>query len=103
MDRSADIPLSDCIRPPAVICLATGQTGLLASAFVVGGFGLVTIRPVLSGILFGLASFKPQPGILIPIALISARLWRTAFVAGMTVMLLVTASGIAFGWSIWPL
>jgi hypothetical protein len=89
--------------PATIMSLLTGQTGLLSSALIIGGFRLVTNRPILSGTLFGLASFKPQLGILIPIALISARLWRTAAAAGLTIVALVVASGIAFGWSIWPL
>jgi hypothetical protein len=89
--------------PTTIIGFATGQTGLLSSALIVGGLRLVTTRPILSGALFGLASFKPQLGILIPIALISARLWRTIATACVTVLVLVLASGVAFGWSIWPL
>jgi hypothetical protein len=89
--------------PATVISFATGQTGLLSSALIVGGFRLVASRPILSGTLFGLASFKPQLGILIPIALISARLWRTVAAAAMTIAVLVLASGVAFGWSVWPL
>ena len=89
--------------PATIIAFETGQTGLLSSALIVGGFRLVGTRPILSGTLFGLASFKPQLGILIPIALISARLWRTIAAACVTVLVLVVASGAAFGWSIWPL
>lgn len=89
--------------PATITCLANGQTGLLSSALIVGGFRLVTSRPILSGILFGLASFKPQLGILIPIALVSARLWRTVAAACVTIFVLVVASGVAFGWSMWPL
>jgi hypothetical protein len=88
--------------PATIIGFATGQTGLLASALIIGGFCLVTTRPILSGTLFGLASFKPQLGILIPIALISAQLWRAAAAACVTVLVLVLASGVAFGWSSWP-
>jgi hypothetical protein len=89
--------------PATVISFATGQTGLLSSALIVGGFRLIASRPILSGTLFGLASFKPQLGILIPIALISARLWRTVAAAATTIAVLVLASGVAFGWSVWPL
>jgi len=89
--------------PATVICFGTGQTGLLSSALIVGGFRMATTQPILSGVLFGLASFKPQLGVLIPIALISARLWRTIAAACVTVLVLVLASGVAFGWSVWPL
>jgi hypothetical protein len=89
--------------PATITCFVTGQTSLLSSALIVGGFRLVTARPILSGTLFGLASFKPQLGLLIPIALISAQLWRTVAAACVTILVLVVASGVAFGWSIWPL
>ena len=89
--------------PATIIALAFAQTGLLSSALILGGFRLVASRPIFSGMLFALASFKPQLGVLIPIALISARQWRTLIAAGATVLILVIVSSIAFGWSIWPL
>jgi Glycosyltransferase family 87 len=89
--------------PATVLTFAFGQTGFLTSALMVGGFRLIANRPVLSGIFFGLVSIKPQVGILIPITLISARLWQTLAAASATVLLLVLASSAAFGWSIWPL
>jgi Glycosyltransferase family 87 len=89
--------------PATIVTLAFGQTGFLSSALILGGFRLAANRPIISGALFGLASFKPQLGILIPIALISARLWRTVAAAVVTVLVLVLASGAAFGWSIWAL
>ena len=82
---------------------AGGQTGFLSAALIVGGFRFVVDRPILSGTLFGLASFKPQLGILIPVALVSARLWRPLAAAAATVGLLIVVSSLAFGWSIWPI
>jgi hypothetical protein len=89
--------------PATILTFVYGQTGFLTSALIVGGFRFAGSRPILSGVLFGLASIKPQLGILIPIALISARLWRSLAAAGGTVLVLVVASSAAFGWSIWPL
>ncbi len=91
------------LAPATMVGIITGQTGLLASALMVGGFRLVTIRPILAGVVFGLASFKPQFGLLIPIALISAREWKALVSAALTVVALVVITSIAFGWSIWPL
>ena len=90
------------LAPTTIVSIETGQTGLLSSALILGGFRLVATRPIVSGALFGLASFKPQLGILIPIALVSARLWLPLAAAGVTIALLVLASGAAFGWWIWP-
>src|SRR6516225_2146636 len=81
----------------------TGQTGFLSAGLILGGFRFVATRPVLSGTLFGLASFKPTLGILIPIALVSARAWRSLVVAVVTVAILVIGSSLVFGWSIWPI
>ena len=89
--------------PATVITFAAGQTGFLSSAFIFGGFRLVTSHPILSGIMFGLASIKPQLGLLIPIALVSAGQWRTAVAAGATIVVLVFVSSLVFGWAIWPL
>ena len=89
--------------PATIITFAAGQTGFLSSAFILGGFRLVTSHPVLSGIMFGLASIKPQLGLLIPIALVSAGQWRTVVAAVATVLVLVFVSSLAFGWAIWPL
>jgi alpha-1,2-mannosyltransferase len=89
--------------PATIVNLAFGQTGFLSAALIVGGFRLVSTRPVLSGTLFGLASVKPHLGILVPVALIAARRWSTFAAAGGTMAILVIASGVAFGWSMWPL
>src|SRR5262249_5229403 len=89
--------------PATIISLAFAQTGLLSSALILGGFRLIAGRPIFTGMLFSLASSKPQLGILIPIVLISARQWRTLVAACATVLLLVITSSIAFGWSIWPI
>ena len=90
------------LAPATTVGVTTGQTGLLSSALIVGGFRLANSRPVLSGVVLGLASFKPQFGLLVPIALISAGQWRTLVAAGVTVVVLVLLSSVVFGWSIWP-
>jgi hypothetical protein len=91
------------LAPATILTFMYGQTGFLTSALMIGGFRFATSRPILSGVLFGLVSIKPQLGILLPLALISARLWRTLAAAGGTVLVLILASSAAFGWSIWPL
>ena len=72
-----------------------------SAPFVIGGCRLAGRRPILAGLLFGLAAVKPQFGLLIPIALVSARQWRTVIAAATTVGLTAIASGMAFGWATW--
>ena len=89
------------LAPSTIAAIRAAQTSLLAGALMIGGCRLVEKRPVLAGILFGLLAIKPQYGVLVPVALIASRQWRTVFVAGATVLVTVVASGVPFGWACW--
>ena len=78
-----------------------GQTGCLVAALLIGGLGLLDRRPILAGVLFGLASIKPHLGILVPVALVAAGAWRPIASATLTVLALVVLSGQLFGWETW--
>ncbi len=91
------------LAPASIVTFASGQTGFLTSALIVGGLRFAGPRPILGGVLLGLATVKPQLGLLVPIALVAARLWRATAAAGATAALLVLASTAAFGWQAWPL
>ena len=88
--------------PVTILALIQGQNGLLTSALIVGGMRLMGDRPVVGGVLLGLATIKPQLGVLIPLALIGAGYWRTLAAAAVTAVLLGLASGLVFGWDAWP-
>jgi hypothetical protein len=90
------------IVPGTAIAIFFGQSGMLAAALIIGGLRLLKTRPVMAGVLLGLAAFKPQLAILLPAALVAAGCWRTIAVAAATFFAGVIASGQAFGWSIWP-
>lgn len=88
---------------PAVACnMGFGQNGFLTAALLIGGFRLLPARPVLAGIAFGLLSFKPQFGVLVPIALLAAGEWRCIGAALATLLALGFASIMVFDWSLWP-
>jgi hypothetical protein len=89
------------LAPATVICLVQGQSGLLSSAFLVGGLRLASERPAAGGILLGMATIKPNLGLLVPLALIAGRRWRTLVAACVTTAALVAASGLVFGWTLW--
>ena len=88
--------------PTTAIAIVSGQSGLLAGAFLAGGLRLAASHPVAGGMLFGLLTYKPQLGLLVPVALVAARLWRTLTIAGVTAILLVAATSLLFGIAIWP-
>ena len=90
------------LAPVTVITLIDGQNGLLNSGLIVGGMRLMGERPVLGGVLLGLATIKPQLGMLIPFGLIGAGYWRTLAAACVTAVLLAAVTALLFGWDIWP-
>jgi hypothetical protein len=90
------------VAPATVGAIFAAQTALIAAALMIGGCRMMDRQPVVAGILFGLlAAVKPQYGVLIPLALISSREWRSFVAATGTVMTAVAASSLAFGWKAW--
>ncbi|MGB8366540.1 MAG: glycosyltransferase family 87 protein [Rhizomicrobium sp.] len=65
-----------CAAPWVLTALTPGQNGFLTSAII----GLVLLhlekRPALAGLILGLLSYKPQFGILFPLALAAGGYWR---------------------------
>lgn len=83
------------------INLVTGQNGLFTSSLFGLGFVLLQTNPVAAGICFGLLTFKPHLGLLIPVALIAARRWQVILVAALTALAMFVAAGALFGPDIW--
>jgi alpha-1,2-mannosyltransferase len=79
-----------------------GQNGFLSTALLGGAAIWLDRRPALAGICFGCLSYKPQLGIIVPLALAAAGRWRCFAVAGLTVLVLAGMATIAFGAAIWP-
>jgi hypothetical protein len=87
--------------PMVFINALVGQNGFLTAALIGGTLYLIPIRPVLAGICLGLLTYKPQYGLLFPIALIAAGHWRVFISAAVTAVVLATASWLAFGIESW--
>jgi arabinofuranan 3-O-arabinosyltransferase len=88
--------------PWVMLCTLEGQDGLLNAGLI--GAVLLTLerQPVLSGILLGLLSYKPQFGLLFPIALAFGGYWRSFAWAAATVAALAVTSGLVLGFAAWP-
>ncbi|MDE2165970.1 MAG: DUF2029 domain-containing protein [Alphaproteobacteria bacterium] len=89
------------LSPAAALTVALGQNSFWTVALLVGGFRLVPASPVLGGILLGLATYKPQLWLLVPVALVAARRWTALASAAVTAILLVAASVAVFGLAPW--
>lgn len=100
---SQRLALTAAIAAPACLLnLQSGQNGFFTAALLAGGLTLLGRKPVIAGILLGLLCYKPQLGLLLPVALAAGGQWRSFISAGVTVFALVTASALMFGMEIWP-
>ncbi len=72
--------------PAVFLNIAHGQTGFLSAGLLGGALLLLEERPWSSGILFGLLAYKPQFGVVIPLALLLGGYWRTIVAAMLTVV-----------------
>ena len=79
--------------PAVYMNLTHGQNGFLTAALIGGGLMLLDRRPWLAGGLFGLLAYKPQFGVLLPLALLAEGRWKTIAAAGVTV---IAAAGLAY-------
>ena len=86
--------------PAALESLLAGQNAALLTALIGGGVLLLPRRPILAGILIGLASIKPQLGLVLPLYLL--RRAPLAFLcATLAALALAAASLVAFGPEVW--
>ncbi len=98
--RAFGLLLAACF--PVLINNATvGQNGFLTAALIGGTLYFLPVRPVLSGICLGLLTYKPQYGLLFPIALIAASQWTVFITAAVVAVLLASVSLLAFGLESW--
>lgn len=89
------------LAPVATVNVVAGQSGFLSGALLLGGVRLASSRPWLAGMLIGSLSYKPQLGLLIPVALVAAGAWRAVAAAALTALALAAVTCALFGPSIW--
>jgi arabinofuranan 3-O-arabinosyltransferase len=101
---SVPVWLAVTLAPAYIPTLILGQNNLFWMAGLLAAFiALRNERWVLAGICIGCLTLKPQLGLLIPIALLAAGLWRTIFAAiGMTVVVAAIPT-LFVGLDYWPL
>ena len=88
--------------PAVALNIGHGQNSFFSAGLMGAGLIWLDRRPVLSGIAFGLLSYKPQFGLLIPLVLIATGRWKVFASAAVTVALMIAASVLAFGVEMWP-
>jgi hypothetical protein len=87
--------------PAVFVNIGHGQNGFLTTALLGGALHLLDRRPWLAGVLIGLLTYKPQFGVLIPIALLASGRWRTIGAAMITIVGLLALSFVTLGGGVW--
>jgi alpha-1,2-mannosyltransferase len=87
--------------PAVFVNIGHGQNGFLTAALLGSALHWLDRRPWLAGILIGLLAYKPQFGVLIPIALVAGGRWHTIAAAAATVAALVAISLVTLGSGVW--
>jgi len=88
--------------PGAFICIFHGQNSLYSAAIIAGGMLLLERgRPYLAGLLLGVLIYKPQLGVLLPLAFLVTGQWRAFIATGASALAFSLASYVVFGPDLW--
>jgi hypothetical protein len=87
--------------PAVLVNIGHGQNGFLTASLLGGALLLLDRKPWLAGVLIGLLAYKPQFGLLIPLALLAGGRWTTIAAAAATVASLVALTTAMLGTEIW--
>ena len=90
------------LSPASVLVLITGQVTFVMATLAATGLLTLKQRPILAGVLFGLAcAIKPQSLVMLPVALLAIRQWRAILATGAAAALAVAASILMLGVHPW--
>jgi hypothetical protein len=89
------------VAPAVAINVFIGQNGLFLSALLIFVLTNLDRRPVLSGVLLGVLTVKPQLGLLLPVVLLMTGRWRVIAAAAATTVVLVGATAWLYGIEVW--
>jgi hypothetical protein len=81
--------------------LTHGHNGFLTAALFAGALANLETKPLLAVLLYGLLAYKPQFGVMIPLALAAGGYWRSFDAAAVTILLLVLTVTALFGVEVW--
>lgn len=93
--------LAGAAFPAVFVNFSHGQNGFLSAALLGGGLAVLRRNEVVAGVLFGLLAYKPQLGVLIPVALACGGYWKAFASASATVIALLVCSLAVFGMDSW--
>ncbi len=89
------------VCPAAVMSFCIGQNGALTAALLVPGLLLASVSPLAAGGLLGMAAFKPQLVLLVPVCLAASRNSKAALAACLAAVASAVAATLIFGTKAW--
>lgn len=87
---------------PVALNILIGHNGFLTAGLFGLALAFMERRPCVSGVFLGLLTYKPQFGILFPLALLASRNWRAFISASLVSLVFAAAAALAFGPDVWP-
>jgi hypothetical protein len=87
--------------PAVFVNVGHGQNAFFTAALLGGALHWLNRRPQMAGILIGLLAYKPQFGVLIPLALLAGQRWNSIAAATLTVAGLIAISLLTLGGGVW--
>ncbi len=99
--RYAAVLAGTALCPASGYTMGAGQNSFLSAALLMSGTWLLETRPFAAGLVLGGLAFKPQLGLLVPVALLAAGAWRAIGGAAAMVTVLVGTSLAVPGVAIW--
>jgi glycosyl transferase family 87 len=87
--------------PAVFVNIGHGQNGFLTAGLLGGALHLLDRRPWIAGLLIGLLAYKPQFGVVIPLALLANRRWSSIAAAAATIAVIVAMSFATLGGGVW--
>ena len=88
--------------PAALKNFQLGHNGFLTAGLIATSLVLLERRPWLSGVVLGVFTYKPQFGVLFPLALLVSRNWRALAGAIASGLIISIAAALVFGFRTWP-
>lgn len=89
------------IAPGVLVNIVFGQNGAVTASLLTLGLLASASRPAAAGIALGLLGFKPQMGLLAPVALAAAGRWRAFVFSALALLALIAVSVALFGLGPW--
>lgn len=100
--RELAICIAAALAFPALqVNMLHGQTGFLTAGLIGFGFAFLETNPILAGVCFGLLTYKPQLGLVLPVVLIAGNRWRAIIAAVATLSVLILGSLLTVGPEVW--